>query len=162
MREPVTTFSEQEEALLKRSFAEISADPRKASQIFYEHLFRNAPDAQDLFLNDMARQGDKLIATLGTVILQIGNLANLKPTIEELGLRHVAYGVQPEHYPATGAALYKMLEDTLQDGLTAETRAAWEKAYAAISHVMVTAVENRKSAKPLSAWADEDDDDAGL
>jgi hemoglobin-like flavoprotein len=145
MTEPAMTFSAAEEALLKRSFAKISADPRSASRIFYEHLFQSAPETRDLFLNDMARQGDKLIATLSVVILQIGNLTALKPTIEELGLRHVAYGVLPEHYPATGAALIRMLEDVLQDSFSAEMRAAWGKAYAAISHIMVVAVENRKT-----------------
>ncbi len=124
---------------------QLRADPLKASQIFYGNLFQNAPETQDLFLNNMARQGDKLIATLSAVILQIGNLSGLKPTIEELRLRHVAYGVQPEHYAAMGAALFRMLEDTLRDDYSAETQAAWEKAYAAISHLMIMAVENRKS-----------------
>lgn len=143
--EPEMIFSNEEEALLKRSFGEISADPRRASQIFYKHLFQLAPETRELFLNDMDRQGDKLIATLSAVILQINNLPGLKPVIEELGLRHVAYGVLPEYYPVTGAALFHMLESVLQESFSAEMKAAWEKAYAIISHIMVMAVENRKS-----------------
>lgn len=145
MAEPAPIFSREEQDLLKQSFAKISADPQHSSKIFYEHLFETAPETRELFLNDMARQGNKLIATLSAVVLQIGDLAALKPNIEELGLRHVAYGVLPQHYSVTGAALFNMLEQVLHDDYSADTRIAWEKAYAAISHIMMMAVENRKT-----------------
>ena len=143
--EPAVTFSDSEQDLLKRSFAQIGAKPRQASEIFYANLFRIAPDTRDLFVNDMNRQGEKLIATLSSITLQIGNMERLRPAIEELGLRHVASGVLPEYYAATGTALFQMLEQVLGDDFSPEVRAVWEKAYAAITAIMVTAVENRKS-----------------
>jgi nitric oxide dioxygenase len=158
MIDPSTTFSKDETDLLVRSFARVSADPKTAAAVFYGQLFELAPETRSLFLSDMDRQGGKLIATLSSVIVQIGNLSGLRPTIEELGLRHVAYGVLPEHYPATGEALYRMLAEILGEDFSSETRAAWEKAYAAISHIMATAVENRKSAKSFATDPAEDDD----
>ena len=161
MIEPAMIFSQEEQNLLKQSFAKISADPRQSSLIFYEHLFEKAPETRELFLNDMARQGDKLIATLSAVVLQIGDLALLKTNIEDLGLRHVAYGVQPDHYSATGAALFRMLEHVLGDDFSADMRAAWEKAYAAISHIMIMAVENRKSRNRDTGDLDGHPEDSG-
>jgi hemoglobin-like flavoprotein len=150
VNEPVVTFSDDEQILLNRSFAQISAEPRRASKAFYAHLFQLAPSTRELFVNDMDRQGEKLVVTLSSIILQIGNLQQLKAKIEELGLRHVAYGVLPEHYSATGAALFQMLEHVLEDDFSPEVRAAWEKAYAAISETMIMAIENRKLPQRLT------------
>ena len=47
----------------------------------------------------------KLMATLGTVAMRIEDWPALRPEIEQLGLRHLAYGVRPEHYAPTGEAL---------------------------------------------------------
>jgi globin len=45
---------------------------------------------------------------LGALVLlrkSLGDLDAIAPKLRELGVRHVAYGAQPEHYPVVGAAL---------------------------------------------------------
>ena len=144
-------FSTGEIDLLKQSLAAINADPRRAAAVFYDNLFRALPEARDLFVADMTRQGEKLMATLNVMIPQIGTWSVIDAQIEELGLRHVAYGVQPEHYAPTGQALRDMMAEVLGPAYTPEHDAAWAKAFNAIADGMVTALERRKSRQPSDA-----------
>ncbi len=138
-------FSAKEVDLLRESLAAVSGEARRTAELFYEDLFRRLPDARDLFVTDMTRQGDKLIATLSAVVLRIEDWSSLEVQVAELGLRHVAYGVQPDHYAPTGEALFETLAIIQGDAFTEEHRVAWVKAYGAIAEAMVTAVEKRKS-----------------
>lgn len=139
-------FTAQEADLLKQSLAAVSADPERAADLFYANLFHSTPNVRDLFVSDMTRQGNKLLATLTSVILQIDNWSSIEAQIKELGLRHVAYGVLPEHYAPTGQALRAMLADILGTEYSSDHDAAWAKAYDAMAHAMITAIELRKSA----------------
>ena len=130
---------------MKQSLAAVTADPGRAAALFYTKLFERLPEVHDLFVTDMTRQGAKLLATLNAVILQIDNWKAIEAQIEELGLRHVAYGVQPGHYAPTGLALRAMLAEILGSAFTDAHDAAWAKAYGAITHAMLTAIERRKS-----------------
>lgn len=141
-------FTAREVELLRHLLAGIGADPRKAAGLFYENLFRILPETQDLFVADMTRQGDKLMATLNAVILQIDTWSAIEPQIEELGLRHVAYGVLPEHYAPTGEALRAMFVEALGAEFTTECEAAWSKAYNALSDTMITAINRRMAIAP--------------
>lgn len=138
-------FTQDEATRLRKMLAGVSTDPRHAARLFYDHLFRISPDAKALFVSDMTRQGDKLIATLNTVLLQIDTWSAIEVAIEELGMRHVAYGVLPEHYAPTGQALDAMFTEILGDAFTQADRAAWQKAYAAVSNTMIAAIERRKT-----------------
>ncbi|MEM9734995.1 MAG: globin domain-containing protein [Pseudomonadota bacterium] len=140
--------------LLKRSLGPLVAEAGRASQLFYGHLFRLAPETEALFINDMTRQGDKLMATLSQVILRIETWQAISTEVAEMGLRHTAYGVAPEHYHPTGEALHLMLAEMLGEAYTPELREAWNTAYWALARAMIRAVEERKSARARIAPAD--------
>lgn len=125
--------------------AAVSGEARRAAELFYADLFQRLPDTRDLFVTDMTRQGDKLIATLGAVVLRIENWSSVESQVTELGLRHAAYGVHPDHYAPTGEALFQTFAVIQGDAFTEEHRAVWVKAYFAIAGAMTTAVEKRKS-----------------
>lgn len=52
----------------------------------------------------------QVMQMLGVVIKGLGDLGSLIPTITTLALRHVAYGVQLDHYELLGRALLGTLE----------------------------------------------------
>lgn len=147
-------FTDEEAALLRKTLSSITADPGEAARIFYADLFRRAPETRDLFVNDMTRQGEKLIATLNAVVLQIQSLSSIEKEIEELGLRHVAYGVLPEQYAPVREALLAVLKNLLGNAYTAEQEAVWTKAYEAVAVTMTSAIEKRKSLQRLAAKSD--------
>ena len=87
----------------------------------------------------MKEQGRKLMATLGVVVAGLDKLDTLMPAVRALAQKHVAYGVQPEHYGAVGAALLWTLEKGLGEAYTPEVADAWTEAYSALSGAMIEA-----------------------
>jgi hemoglobin-like flavoprotein len=56
--------------------------------------------------------------------------------VQQLGKRHVAYGVTDEHYDTVGAALLWTLEAGLGDAFTAEVKDAWATTYGVLATTM--------------------------
>lgn len=58
------------------------------------------------------------------------------PAVEDLGRRHVAYGVKDAHYDPVGAALLWTLEQGLGDAFTPPVRDAWTQTYVTLAGAM--------------------------
>jgi hemoglobin-like flavoprotein len=71
--------------------------------------------------------------------------------VEELGRRHLMYGVRPEHYATVGTALLWTLRTGLGDAFTSEVREAWTCAYQFLSSTMQQAAAKAETV-PVS-WA---------
>jgi len=61
----------------------------------------------------------------------------LTEIMQELGVKHIRYGVKPEMFPAMGEALIEMLKDMLGDAFTAKVRESWVEIYDALSSDLV-------------------------
>lgn len=131
------TLTTDEIDRIRASFQIVSRNGDEAGGMFYERLFEIAPETMPLFVGDMGTQSAKLMSTLGLVVSQLQNWQALRPVIEDLALRHVAYGVRREHYAVVGQALDQMLGDMLDDDYDAETRAAWLAAYSGLAETMI-------------------------
>lgn len=127
--------------LVQTSFAKVTPMAEAAATLFYARLFETAPDIRPLFKGDMKEQGRKLMATLGVVVNGLRNLDAVLPAARALAVKHVAYGVKPQHYAPVGAALVWTLEQGLGPDFTPETKAAWLGAYDALSGTMIEAAE---------------------
>ncbi len=130
-------LSSEERELIQQGFRKVTENGQEAADRFYAHLFEIAPQTSELFLNDMELQGAQFISKLGLIVAELQNFESLLPVLEDLALRHVAYGVRPEHYPPVGEALQRMLAEVLEDDYTPAVRAAWAKAYGDIADVMI-------------------------
>lgn len=67
--------------------------------------------------------------------------------VEELGLRHVGYGVRPQHYTTVGEALLWTLRTGLGEAFTPEIEGAWNSAYM----FLASAIQNANSARPVAS-----------
>ena len=122
---------------VRETWEQVTPIADTAATLFYDRLFAIDPDLRDLFREtDMAAQRDKLVATLANVVQNLDYLEILVPTIEDLGRRHVGYGVTDAHYDSVGAALLWTLARGLGDSWTPEAEAAWTEAYGTISGIM--------------------------
>jgi len=139
-------LSEDERELIRGSFRVVSRDREQAAARFYEIPFEKAPETSQLFVKDMAQQGAELMNKLGLIVAQLHSFSGLVPVLEELALRHVAYGVKPHHYPPVGAALVEMLSEFAGEDFTPETRAAWVKAYGELSELMIRSAYSHERA----------------
>ena len=122
--------------LVQSTFRSVQPVAGTAGELFYKRLFEIAPATAVLFKGDMGRQGRNFMQVLAVAVGGLSNLSTLVPMIQQLGLRHIAYGVRAEHYDAVRRALLWTLALTLQDAYTEEVRSAWATAYAMLAGVM--------------------------
>lgn len=89
-------------------------EPDTFARDFYTALFDAAPAVRPLFSSDLARQRQKLMAELGTLVTMItdatdGQLDASVARLRRLGARHVGYGAQADHYAVVGDVLLTTL-----------------------------------------------------
>lgn len=125
--------------LVKQSWTQVAPISDKAAELFYGKLFELDPSVKSLFSGDMAEQGRKLMKMIGTAVNALDRLDEIVPAVQELGVRHVAYGVKDEHYDTVGAALLWTLETGLGDAFTEPTKEAWATVYGILAETMKSA-----------------------
>ena len=125
--------------ILRGSFWHVSRAGQETAALFYDLLFEIAPQTRSLFPKDLSDQGTKLMSMLGSIVARLNDHDVLLPMVSDLGRRHVAYGAQPAHYEAVGAALMAALARTLGDRFTPEVAAAWQNAFDALARTMIEA-----------------------
>lgn len=128
--------------LVKDSFAKVAPIAPQAAELFYGRLFDIAPELKPLFKGDMAEQGRKLMATVGTVVAALDRLDDIVPMVAALGQRHAGYGVRDEHYGTVAEALLWTLGQGLGAEFTSEVKDAWTAAYTVLADTMKTAAKS--------------------
>jgi hemoglobin-like flavoprotein len=126
---------------VRSSFAKMAGSQGRAGALFYRRLFELEPGLRPLFRGDMKAQGARLMASLRDLVGALDQFERVLPAVCELGRRHAAYGVRPEHYATVGEALIWTLEQGLGAAFTRETRRAWIDAYAGLAWPMIAAAE---------------------
>ena len=89
-----------------------------------------------LFPDDLTEQKQKLMAMLGTAVVNLHKLDTIVPAVQDLGRRHAGYGVTAEHYKPVGEALIWTLEQGLGEAFTPAVKAAWVEAYTTLAGTM--------------------------
>jgi hemoglobin-like flavoprotein len=123
--------------LVRVTWLEVAPIADTAARLFYGRLFESDPEIQRLFAHaDMDQQRAKLMRTLTVAVGALDKLETIRPALENLGRRHVGYGVEERHYDLVGTALLWTLEQGLGDGYTAEVAEAWAAAYTTLATIM--------------------------
>lgn len=126
-------------AMVQDSFKKVVPIAGTAADLFYNRLFEIAPEVRPLFPDDLKEQKKKLIAMLATAVTNLHQVETIVPAVQELGKRHVAYGVTAQHYEPVGAALLWTLEQGLGADFTPPVKAAWTETYMTLAGVMQNA-----------------------
>jgi nitric oxide dioxygenase len=124
---------------VQASFAKVVPIAEQAAALFYGRLFETSPELRALFPSDMLVQGQKLMTALATAVDGLSQIEGIAPFVRDLAKRHVAYGVEPQHYGLVGAALLWTLEEGLGAEFTPSLHAAWAAAYSGLSEMMIAA-----------------------
>jgi len=101
--------------LVQNSFNMVVPNLESAAMTFYDRLF------------DLDRSLRRMFH---------GRPQQILGAVEELGRRHLTYGVRQEHYATVGAAVLWTLQTGLGDAFTLEVREAWTCAYLFLSSTM--------------------------
>ncbi|MEM7335526.1 MAG: globin family protein [Chloroflexota bacterium] len=126
----------QQKQHVRETFAMVGPIAEQAATLFYSRLFEIAPHTRSLFHHNIDEQGKKLMQTLGVAVAHLDHLETIVPTIEQLGRRHVRYGVQPEDYDTVGAALLWTLAQGLGEAFTPAVEEAWATVYTVLADTM--------------------------
>jgi len=127
--------SEQIE-LVQSSWAKVVPIADTAAELFYGRLFELDPSLKPLFTSDIKEQGKKLMQMITVAVNGLTKLEQIVPAVQDLGRRHVGFGVKDEHYETVGTALIWTLEKGLGDAFTEEVKAAWLETYTTLATVM--------------------------
>jgi hemoglobin-like flavoprotein len=127
--------------LVQRSWRQVLPIADTAAEMFYTKLFSMDPALKPLFSGDMKTQGRKLMAMIGTAVNGLSKIDSLVPAVQDLGRRHVKYGVKDAHYDTVAGALLWTLEQGLGDGFTPDVKGAWTTVYGVLSTTMKDAAK---------------------
>ncbi|WP_394232440.1 NO-inducible flavohemoprotein [Niallia oryzisoli] len=107
---------------------------------FYERMFTNNPELLNIFNHANQKQGRQQTALANTVYAaaaNIDNLAAIIPVVKQIGTKHRALEIKPEHYPIVGENLLGAIKDVLGDAATDEIINAWAEAYGVIADAFI-------------------------
>jgi hemoglobin-like flavoprotein len=125
--------------LVKESWAKVVPISETAAELFYGKLFELDPELKSLFKGDMTEQGRKLMAMINTAVNALDQLESIVPAVQDLGVRHVGYGVKDKDYDTVAEALIWTLGQGLGDAFTDEVKEAWVITYTVLADTMKAA-----------------------
>jgi hemoglobin-like flavoprotein len=125
-----------EVSLVQKTFEEAAGLGEKVADIFYEELFAIDPSLRSMFKGDMREQKKKLLTTLALVVRSLHEPEKIIKPVQTLAVKHLDYGVKPEHYTAVGNALLRTLKKGLGDRYTPDVHNAWVAAFRTLANVM--------------------------
>ena len=135
-----------QKTLVQTSFATIVPIADDAAALFYKRLFELDPSLQAMFRGSMPEQRKKLMQMLTAAVKGLDRIEQLVPVVEDLGRRHVNYGVEDRHYEPVGEALLWTLEMGLGSAFTPETKQAWTEVYGLLATTMKNAAREALAA----------------
>jgi hemoglobin-like flavoprotein len=126
----------EQKDFVKTSWQKVLPIADKAAVLFYGKLFELDPSVKSLFKGNMQEQGAKLMKMINTVVNGLDRLDAIVPAVQDLGRRHIAYGVRDEHYDTVGAALIWTLGQGLGPAFTPPVKDAWSTVYGILAGTM--------------------------
>ncbi|MCW1925394.1 globin domain-containing protein [Luteolibacter arcticus] len=127
----------EQKLLLRKTFAVVERQSHVSALMFYQRLFELDPMLRPLFKSDIEPQAVKLMDMLAALLDMLEKPDELNEIMEEMGIRHLGYGVKDEHYATVGVALLGMLSSVLGKEFDATTRQAWAALYQLIAEAML-------------------------
>lgn len=109
---------------------------------FYAHLFSKHPALRPMFPSDMGEQKKKLLASLVLVIENIRKTEKLEQPLQDLGVRHVGFGTQAEHYPVVRDTLVSVMAEMAGEAWNDQLTQDWNGALDFVSSVMLEGAES--------------------
>jgi hemoglobin-like flavoprotein len=78
-------MTDDQKTLVRDSFVKLAPDAPAVAAIFYQRLFDIDPKLRPLFKGDMAEQGRKLMAMIGTAVANLWQIESIIPAVKQLG-----------------------------------------------------------------------------
>ncbi|RUM90300.1 MAG: NO-inducible flavohemoprotein [Thiomicrospira sp.] len=117
----------------------------KITDLFYQKLFLNHPELQNIFNMANQAQGEQSRALAESVFMyasKIDELQELTPMVKRIANKHASLSIQPEHYPIVGKYLLEAIEEHLELPKSHPILDAWRIAYNALADIFIATEED--------------------
>jgi hemoglobin-like flavoprotein len=135
-------MDEHQILLVKYSFAQLAPNAAPLADLLYARLFQLDPTVRNLFPNDLHDYKDKFLHMLTFVVEHLEQPEEWLPGIEQLGKRHLGYGIQTQHYETFGSALIWTLDKAIGEDFVFEVLGAWVAFYTLLANTMQAAANS--------------------
>ena len=122
--------------MVQDTWAQVVPIADQAAELFYGKLFDLDPSLKPMFKGDMKEQGEKLTRMIGIAVDHLDKLDEVVPAVQDLGVKHLEYGVKTSHYDTVGEALLWTLGQGLGDAFTKDVMSAWAEVYGLLATTM--------------------------
>lgn len=129
-------------ATVKATVPVLQSHGETLTRHFYAIMFRDHPEVRPFFNPAHQASGTQARALAGAVLAyaqHIDRLEALAGAVPTIVHKHVALGVQPEHYPIVGKCLLQAIREVLGEAATDEVVQAWAQAYGALAQLLIQA-----------------------
>lgn len=133
-------LSEKTIEIVKSTVPVLEKHGKDITTRFYQLMFSNHPELLNIFNHANQRQGRQQTALANAVYAAAANIDNLGaiiPVVKQIGQKHRALGILPEHYPIVGENLLAAIKDVLGDAATDDIINAWAEAYGVIADAFI-------------------------
>lgn len=148
-------LSAQTRAIIKATVPVLEKQGTTITRVFYNNMLKEHTELLNIFNRVNQAKGAQPNALATTVLAaakHIDDLTVLLPHVEQIGHKHRALQIKPEHYPIVGEYLLKAIKETLGDAATPEIIDAWGKAYGAIADIFVSVEKRMYSEAAWPGW----------
>jgi len=135
-------MTSQQIELVQSSFVAVEPVLEKVTLMLYDRLFELDPPLRRLFHSSRKEQTRKFAHVLTVFVRALSRPQQILAVVEELGRRHLTYGVREKHYATFGEALLWALQTELGDSFSPDVREAWASAYLFLASRMERAAAN--------------------
>lgn len=132
-------ITSEQATLVRDSWNQLIPIAGQAAGLFYGKLFELDASLKPMFESDMTEQGAKLMRMIGIAVDNLDRLDEVVPAVQELGVKHLGYGVKNSQYDTVGEALLWTLGQGLGDAFTKEVMVAWMDVYGLLANTMMDA-----------------------
>ncbi|QLL30299.1 hypothetical protein HG536_0A01160 [Torulaspora globosa] len=143
-------LSVQTRAIVKATVPVLEKQGTAITKVFYKNMLNEHKQLLNIFNRVNQAKGAQPTALATTVHAAAKHLSVLLPHVEQIGHKHRALQIKPEHYPIAGEYLLTAIKEMLGATAPPDILGAWREAYGAIADIFIS-VENRMYKE--AAWA---------
>ncbi|CUS23802.1 LAQU0S12e00364g1_1 [Lachancea quebecensis] len=148
-------LSEQTRDIVKATVPVLEQHGTTITTVFYRNMLSEHKELLNIFNKTNQSRGLQPTALATTVLAaakHIDNLGALAPYVVEIGHKHRALQVLPEHYPIVGKHLLGAIKEVLGDAATVDILNAWTEAYGAIAQIFIDVEANLYRKAAWGGW----------
>ncbi|CEP62634.1 flavohemoglobin LALA0_S06e00188g [Lachancea lanzarotensis] len=148
-------LSEQTRSIVKATVPVLEQHGTTITSVFYKNMLSNHKELLNIFNKTNQSRGLQPTALATTVLAAAKNIDNLEvllPHVVQIGHKHRALQVLPEHYPIVGENLLGAIKEVLGDAATDDIINAWAEAYGAIAQVFIDVEAGLYKGAAWSGW----------